>query len=337
MGMGTGKPAKHKSAALYLKVLKQLDATIDYARYIARAEQADTLTLNQHLRIQRLKQMCGLDYRLDTLSHYRRETLFGNLFYTDDEEDFFLLNNDIQNTLLVYNLLLNDTAIHSEELKKIRNYFLEVRRTGFWRNTYESAGIIEAILPAILEESEGEALPVLTISGDYEQKITEFPFELSADGIQDISIERKGGFPVYFTAYQTFRNREPEFVSSEFKVESRFNNNDTISVLKAGEDIKLTATVDLDKAAEYVMIIVPIPAGCSYSDKSNHNRHEVHREYFRNEVVIFCENLPAGEHVFDVDLIARYAGSFNLNPAQVKLMYFPTFNANERMKRVTIQ
>ncbi|TVQ13422.1 MAG: hypothetical protein EA361_09680 [Bacteroidetes bacterium] len=320
-----------------LKVLKQLDATIDYARYIDRAERADTLNLNQYLHIQRLKQMCGMDYRLDTLSNYRRETLIGNVYYTDDESEIFLLNNDIQNTLLAYQLFSNDTAVHFEELKKMRNYFLEVRRTGFWRNTYESAGIIEAILPAIIEVSEGEKQPVLTISGDYDQTITEFPFKQSVDEIQNISITRQGGFPVYFTAYQTFRNREPEFISNEFRVESRFNNNDTLSLLKAGEEVKLTASVTLEKAAEYVMIILPVPAGCSYSDKSSHSRHEVHREYFRNEVVIFCENLPAGDHIFDVDLIARYAGSFNLNPAQVKLMYFPTFGANERMKRFTIQ
>ncbi|MFW5706455.1 MAG: carboxypeptidase-like regulatory domain-containing protein [Bacteroidota bacterium] len=320
-----------------LQVLKQLDASIDYKRYISRAEQADSLTFNQYLRIQRLKQMSGMEYRLDTLSDFRNETLLGNVFYSDGKEGFSLLDNDIQNTLLVYHLIMNDTATDREELIKMRNYFLEVRRKGNWRNTYESAAIIQAILPDLLKETGGNLNPELIIRGDFEQTVTDFPFEQTVDGIQNISITREGVFPVYFTAYQTFRNREPEFKSNEFRVISHFNNNDTIQQCKAGEEVKLTATVRLQKDAEYIMITVPVPAGCSFSDKSRGNSHEVHREYFRNEVVIFCEKLPAGEHVFDVELIARYAGRFNLNPAQVNLMYFPTFNANERMKKFTIE
>ncbi len=320
-----------------LKILNKLNAVVDYPRYISMIEKADTLTFNQYLHLLHLKQLCGFDYSLDTLSHYRNETLFGNAYFSDGEKEFSLLNNDIQNTLIAYKLIEKDSLYSDTELISIRNYLLELRQNGFWRNTYESARIIETILPAMSSKYPESPQPELIIQGDYNQVIKEFPFQRVIKDISNLRVINIGNNPIYFTAYQIYQNKEPDFVSNEFSVRSQFNNSDSIAFFKAGEEIKLSVNVQLEKDAEYVMIIIPIPAGCSYSDMRNFYRYEDHREYFRNEVVIFCERLPEGEHNFDVDLIARYAGTYNLNPAQIKLMYYPVFTANERMKTVIIK
>lgn len=84
------------------------------------------------------------------------------------------------------------------------------------------------------------------------------------------------------------------------------------------------------------MIEVPIPAGCSYESKKSWYANEVHREFFKNKVVIFCNKLAAGNHQFEIDLLPRYSGTYTLNPAKIELMYFPTFNANIEIKKVII-
>lgn len=81
------------------------------------------------------------------------------------------------------------------------------------------------------------------------------------------------------------------------------------------------------------MINIPIPGGCSYVSKTNNFRSESHREYFKNKTTIFLENLPKGEHTYEINLIPRYSGSYTLNPTKIELMYFPTFDANNEIKK----
>ena len=101
---------------------------------------------------------------------------------------------------------------------------------------------------------------------------------------------------------------------------------------------KFTVKIKVKKDAEFVQIEIPIPAGCSYESKNNaYFPYEVHREFYKNQVAIFCQRLPKGEYSFDIELLPRFTGNYILNPAKVELMYFPTFNANNEMKRVVIK
>jgi|GEM_PF-6116286 len=75
----------------------------------------------------------------------------------------------------------------------------------------------------------------------------------------------------------------------------------------------------------------------AYGKKPTCHRHpEVHREYFKNEVAIFCEKLPIGEYTFSIELMPRYTGTYTLNPAKIELMCFPTFSANDEIKKVLV-
>ena len=125
-------------------------------------------------------------------------------------------------------------------------------------------------------------------------------------------------------------------VKGDFEITTHFNN-DSASILKAGKETILIADVVVKKDAEYVMINIPIPGGCSYVDKKTYYRNESNREYFRNETTIFCEHLQKGKYTFEVKLMPRYNGKYTLNPAKVELMYFPVFNANNETKKVKIK
>jgi uncharacterized protein YfaS (alpha-2-macroglobulin family) len=95
--------------------------------------------------------------------------------------------------------------------------------------------------------------------------------------------------------------------------------------------------VDVKGDAEFVMIEAPIPAGCTYYNKTqSYGNHEVHREYFKNKLSIFCGYLPKGTYQFQVLLLPRFTGIYRLNPARAELMYFPVLYGREAMRSVTI-
>ncbi|MGJ3235237.1 carboxypeptidase-like regulatory domain-containing protein [Marivirga sp.] len=318
-----------------LKILNLLNAQINYSYYINKFEQKENNnSLNALLALSHLKQLSQLEYDLDTILSFQETTLMGNIYFPNEEQENSLTQNDIQNSLLAYKILEEDSSEHKEALQKLRGYFLEIRNKGYWRNTYESAKILETILPNLLNETSDLSHPSIKLSGDVNKSIDEFPFEMTVSPDQNIKLSKSGDFPVYFTSYQSFWETKPRLKKDDFEIDTHFEENN--NVLVAGEETKLIVNVTVKKDAEYVMINIPIPGGCSYASKTNNFRSESHREYFKNKTTIFLEDLPKGEHTYEIKLTPRYSGTYTLNPAKIELMYFPTFDANNEIKKVMI-
>jgi uncharacterized protein YfaS (alpha-2-macroglobulin family) len=123
--------------------------------------------------------------------------------------------------------------------------------------------------------------------------------------------------------------------SSLYQRGQKVNNG----ILLRGEEAKLTIDMAVNADAEYVMLEVPIPAGCSYGTKvqPNYDSKEVHREYFRDRTVIFFQNLPKGNYTVNIALQPRFSGTYTLNPAKIEQMYFPVFNGHNVVKRVQVE
>jgi alpha-2-macroglobulin len=328
--------ANEKLCGLYL--LHQLGAKVDFKKYIDSVErqQRRRSSFYERLRLIELKQMVNIPVVVDTLIPKYKRTAFGNIYWGDDSYYFF--ENSIQATLTIYRILRNGGR-HKDLLQKIRNYFLEKRRDGNWRNTYESSLILETILPDLLTENEGLGPATLTITGTQTITVRNFPFALEIKNNENISLSKSGSMPVYFTAYRQYWNPRPEKLDGNFIVTTGFEQNGRgAAMLKAGVPATLIAKVTVVADAAYVMVEIPIPAGCSYQDKSqSYWSNEVHREYFKNKVSIFCESLPAGRYEFRVSLLPRYTGNYTLNPAKAEMMYFPVFVGREAIRRVVIQ
>jgi len=187
-----------------------------------------------------------------------------------------------------------------------------------------------------LTSKEQVIKPKLVISGAIDKETDEFPYEVTVSSDDTLEITKSGDFPVYLTAYQRYWNPDPLEKKSDFEISTSFIDTDN-NVLKAGKEVKLRVQLKVRKDADYVVVNIPLPAGCSYLNKSKSSRWEVYRESFRNETVIFCEKLMPGDYEFTIDLMPRYTGKYALNPAKVELMYFPTFNANNSFRNVTIE
>lgn len=291
------------------------------------------IPLYEKLQLMQLQQMVGEHVDLDWLMSIHKKTMFGSIYWGEDNTRFW--DNSIQNTLLAYQIL-KAGGKHQHELELARRYFLEQRSSGQWRNTYESALILETILPDLL--AEGKRYEPASLVIDQKETIKDFPFTKVIDPAKPVSIANKGKLPVYFTAYQQFVNPKPEKVNKDFTVKTSFSQEGiTVKKLKAGMIAKLTVEVEAKSDGDYVMIEIPIPAGCSYENKvQRYWGPETHREYFKNKTSIFCTKLKAGKYNFEIELMPRYSGNYLLNPAKADLMYFPVFYGREGMKRVGI-
>jgi TonB-dependent SusC/RagA subfamily outer membrane receptor len=325
-----------------LQFLKSIHAPISYKKYIDEIDKSDeVLSTEEYFSLIRLKQLCGLPYSVSYINNHLKQTMFGNIYYSNGDmyDDSFyyhyLWGEDEELTLLAYSILKADTA-NPVKLRKMRNWFYEKRGVNGWRNTYVSAQIMDVLLPDILEgEKSMKPAEVTITTGNTKQVFKDFPASFKNEG-ESFTVSKTGTSPVFFTAFQKTWNQLPKEKKSDFEIETRFER--TNNLLKAGKPVKLMVHLEVKKSAEYTMIQIPIPAGCSYESKSTtYFGFQDYSEFFKNKLVIYCSTLPAGRYDFEINLMPRYTGSYVLNPAQVELMYFPVFNANNAMKRVEIR
>lgn len=319
-----------------LRLLHMLGAQNNFEKEVKSLEKEPELSLNQKLQLMELRQNVHLPIPKDSLHAWMDTTLFGNLYISQKGDKKNLWTNEIQNSLLAYRIFQEDSTTTPALLHKMRNYFLEKRHTGTWRNTYESVQIVEAILPELLQNNSEIEAPQLQLQGAVDSSFSTFPISLELENKSTLRVTKTGSFPMYVTAYQKNWNPKPERRKNEFEISTSFRGAPK-GKLVAGKRTTLVAEVQIEEEAEYVMINVPIPASCSYAIKPNNLPNEAHREYFRQETAIFCEKLKPGTYEFEIELMPRYTGSYTLNPAKVELMYFPTFYANNEKKSLRVE
>ncbi len=317
-----------------LQLLHRLNAKVDYQKYfgVITKEFAAEKVVSKYdqFRLMLLQQETGFSPKMDSILMNEHHTLFGSIYWGEDGYRFF--DNSVQLSVLAYKIIKNEGK-HPELLEKIRGYLLEQRRSGAWRNTYESSLILETLLPDLLVTDKQVKPATLVIKGAKSDTVTKFPYTQTFSDKQ-LAISKTGTLPVYITSYQQFWNSHPEKVSKDFTVDTWFEKKgDKLTQLKGGEPVQLKVEVTAKGDADYVMIEIPIPAGCSYESKEQSwQNNEVHREYFKEKVSIFCRKLKQGKYEFTVNLIPRYDGKYSLNPAKAEMMYFPVFYGREGMK-----
>ena len=331
-----------------IELLSDIKQNLDYGKYLLRIDSVivDTDYYNQ-FRLIKIKQQQGLAYDLAILDALEQQTLFGNVFYDVDHSKqsyYYWYANHFNLTNVAYQILryenIKQHGEYDKKLAAIRGYFLENRSRQGWRNTFTTAQILSTILPDMSGISNRER-PQLIIKGEGNQTVNNFPFETTLNSNQPVTITKTGSSTVYLTGYQQFWNEKPKAKNDIFELTSTlFQDGEPVKKLQAKNPAKMVVTVAVKKEAEYIMIEVPIPAGCSYGDKNNgfgrwYGR-EVHREYFREKTCVYYESLPVGTYTIEINLEPRFTGEYTINPAKAEQMYFPTFYGRNTMKAVKI-
>lgn len=330
-----------------LKCLSRMDAPLNYSRLTEEFAQDKYLSVESKLLLLLIRQRAQLTSAYDTLLRYRKSTLFGNTYFAlpylskqcvgKKCHGIVEYDRSLATNLLVYRILRQDSLTDPALLRKMRNYFLEVRSSNCYLNTWETANYIETIIPDLLEDLGPVAPVTLRLSGAVNQVIDTFPFTISPSQTGTIEVSKRGTWPVYLTAYHRFWEPEPEVKNDQFELSTVFVG--TGDVLRAGSPVVMRVRLDVKKDAEYVMLEVPIPAGCSYNstNQAGYWTQEVHREHYKDRVSIFCRRLQAGAYSFDISLLPRFTGHYTLNPAKAEQMYFPIFYGNNALRKVGIE
>jgi TonB-dependent SusC/RagA subfamily outer membrane receptor len=263
--------------------------------------------------------------------------MLGELHWGD--ENYRWYSNEVATTVLAFEVLMGEPNMKAQ-LDDIVQYFLAMRTGGYWRNTVESASIVSAMLPYVLKENSDFNKPgTLNITGDTTFAITKYPFKVRVKNraIRALEVQKIGGGLTYFTIFQNHWNSDPSPLSKHFDVKTKFEKNGrSVSSLTSGERVMMVVDIKTEKEAEYMMMEVPIPAGCVYG-KNENTSDGLHRELLKDKVVLFSERLPKGNHRFTIELEARYNGSYTLNPAKASLMYFPTFYGRNGVGSVRVK
>ena len=268
----------------------------------------------------------------DSVNHYLKRDILGGVYCDDGRRtsSWSWEGDKMINTLIAYRIIKNDSSLY--KLKdKMQLYILRTKDRGW--NTYQASSAVATILTDILKESKGTTGTTVSVSGKDNKRITEFPYQARLTAGESLLISKTGKEPLLYSVYSTKRVMDAR-ESDSFKVESTLGTDSLV----AGMPVTLTVTLQVkQEGAQYVMLEVPIPAGCSYASKPvNFSGGEVYREYFKEKTVIFSEKLPIGTYRFTIPLLPRFTGKYTLNPAKVELMYFPVVNANNEGKRIWI-
>ncbi|MFY8005416.1 MAG: alpha-2-macroglobulin family protein, partial [Chitinophagaceae bacterium] len=298
----------------------------------------DSLTQHEQWQWVAIRQKVGLEYhkQLKQLIEKNKGGITGSIYW--GSENYRWYSNSMATTILAYKVLVAEKK-YSHLLPGLLQYFLEEKKNGYWRNTVESAGVVAAILPDLLSQNKLFMQPAsLKISGDTNFLVHDFPFRLKLpNNVKNIAINKIGGGISYVSVYQKYLNKQPEPVAEDMQISTSFEQgNLPVKILEAGKKATMHVTVTCKKNADYLMLEIPIPAGCVYAEKPN-TGWGIHRAYFKNKVLIFAESLYAGIHNFDINLEVRYSGNYIINPAKSSLMYFPTFFGRNELKNILVK
>ncbi|MEM1134427.1 MAG: carboxypeptidase-like regulatory domain-containing protein, partial [Bacteroidota bacterium] len=316
-----------------LETLYAFGENLPYEGMLVQLEKDTLLNFSAYLRLQLFKKKLSQSYNLDTLKNTMKKTLKGNPYW--GKEGWYVTQNAIQTSLLVFQLIADEPEFVKEREGIVR-YLLERKDQGHWRNTYESIKVLGTILPFYQKQfQKSKKKDALLFEAGLTGEITDFPFSkaLSYNG-GNITIKKQGNDIVYLSLFQEVFNQEPQPLETYFEVKTHFAKDSSEHIAaKRGELLHLKTKVHVKQSAEYVMIEIPIPAGCFFDNTHIRSIYrETHREYYPDRLIIYCEKLSEGKYEFDVTLQTRFKGKFTVNPAKVSQMYFPILFGRNKLK-----
>lgn len=275
--------------------------------------------------------IASLDVEIERPLSYSKTNFYGQMYWEANDtlpQPYF---GNLSLNILAQELLHRQNAPQTAKLSSL-GWILSQRRGAYFYNTVLSSDFSWLLSQYYSERPDKESSPSILVNGA-EQSL---PFRKTFDPNTPITTSIKpGGKPLFVNHYNTVFEESPEKRHDQMRVHTVFKENDKpLEALTTGRIIDMDIHVELDQSAEYFMLDVPIPAGCTYTEQQTRGI-ETHREAFRNKCVFYFEHLPKGKHTFTVSLEVRFAGSFHVNPVRLGSMYFKqieTFNNSQRLQ-----
>jgi hypothetical protein len=302
---------------------------------------AHRLELPVYLRYLRLRQLAGAPWPADSLLKHQQRTLLGNLYWPGSSQQINYTALDA--TLTAYELL-RDAQAPQTDLDRILGFLLEERKWqgGYWRNTYEASRALAVAMEQASARQPLDRLPALIVrQGSRRDSVSQFPCTAQYPSTDPLTCELQGPGPLYLSWSQERFSAQPAADSGGFILHSSWLvNGQPAAQLSAGTPVTFRTEVEVRALAEYVLIDLPIPAGCFYLEPAaapSRQAGERHRAYQPDRVSVYCERMLPGVYRFEVHLLPRFSGAFTVNPAQALPMYLPWAGGSTALGRMEIR
>ena len=301
--------------------------------YFDRLEKSkSSFSIKEHLIFLKLKQDLQIPIDLEEVtSQIKTSTTQGYYF----EIPRWSYKEAIEVNLIAYELFqeVGKTNLSNGILR----YLISLSNDGYWQNTILTAKILATVLPSMLEDRHlvEEELEYI---GNQSEKVSTFPVATQVSAQSMLQFKKKGKGTLFLNVYQEYWLPDPDVRSELFQIETSFQQDKKqVDTLNVGRAAQMIVDLEVKREAEYTLLEIPIPAGCSYGEKEDILRKsEDHREFFKDRVAIYTSRLTLGKHRFIIPLEPRFAGNYTLNPPKVEEMYHPAINGNGELKQVII-
>jgi alpha-2-macroglobulin len=298
---------------------------------------------------------------LDTLKRASEITLSGR-HWQETFSDMWNWTTDTRTTAIILKALV-EVEPTSPLIPDAVRWLVTARKYDAWETTQETAWSVMA-LSAWMQRT-GDLTPDYTFGVKLNDKAlatgekatpdnVRDPFDLRlpvAEMLQDrvnrIAIERGAGKgTMYYSAQlRTFLPVEKvQAISRGLSIERKYSlatdrENKPITSAKVGERIRVTLTIIVPEALNYVAIEDPLPAGTQSINTSFQTSQRInvnnpmeygwlywvftHKELRDDRTVLYAPYLPPGTYIYSYEIRAGVPGTYHVMPAHGHAFYMP--------------
>jgi hypothetical protein len=298
-----------------------------------------TLTLPtndyQKLLVMEIKQLYQQKFNISELMSLKKETLYGNYYWGSNS--YYLYDNATYMTAMALSIMEREKT-GQDTLIKVLGYLMEKRVNGHFANTMVSAkmavffnrylGTISNVDPSIVINKKD----TIVVKNNYHR------VKLNGD-VQSIDVQTD---KLIYIGYTQEKSLPFEAIKEDlFSIHNEWvQDGKVVSEIRSGKFVTLHTKVIVKKDAQYMSLEIPIPAGCTYAEKPNnqyYRSYEVHREYFKDRIVVYYERLPAGTYDLEFKLESRFNGNYTVNNTLMENMYFPQLNGYNALQTIKVR
>ncbi|MCC7298619.1 MAG: hypothetical protein IT244_09835 [Bacteroidia bacterium] len=325
-------PYLYEEQALHaLYSLKKMERQVKYDDFLPRID-ANKLGLTDQLKYQILLTRLEKKADISVATNHLKPSAQGNISVQENKDYFYRYHpyfDNSANTYLAWELLyLNSTE---KEARNLMSQWMANEAGRSTRNMARSANML--LLDALATEKGAALKPEVTING-MAISAQELPKTISIKNTDTCTIAHKGA-PVYVLQNRHFKTYNPVSDTQMFRLTYSLDSNRNLT---SGVMAPLKVTVTSMSRQSNVILEIPIPAGCVVAYKiQNEKWFEAQREYGYDRVYIYLDELPFGIHDFNLQLLPKFSGNFNIPPARVALMFYPEQSAYTSKTNVVIE
>ncbi|BDD06662.1 carboxypeptidase-like regulatory domain-containing protein [Aureibacter tunicatorum] len=320
----------------YKPIADSLEVKISKENYPSLSSKFDLIRLQQRL---------GQEIPLDTLKKYERTSVQNHTYWGSQRYRYwacyaYSMNRTTEN--LIMHQILKDLKSSPWNKNEVMRYMAEQHQSNAYMTTYEKAQWLAELYPDLTRliplEDKNETI-IISDQGDT-LKVDQPVHLAKAINGSKFSISNINERDVQLYFQQKNWIKAPEENTQGFEISHSFYNeqNEETHHLDAGEKARLSVNVQVKEDAEFVILEIPLPSGTEITEKNqSYWWRSGPREYFKDKVKIYYNKLYQDQEIhIDLPLLARYTGSFTVNPIKIEAMYVPNKKGNTKGDRINI-